>query len=282
MQGYRISLRGLGMAAFKELLSKEKFERLESAKIADVGDGFIYATSQMKALVKIPLGQDAGIQLLRAELRSILLDGLNVQWGKRFVSFEENQDKVIAHFADGSLFSGDLLVGCDGGASKVRELMKATGAQGLPQIFASGLVTFGGQIDRTPEWNDLLPLSKAGLVRFLGPNGHSLGICFSERKDRSPTVYWGFLEEMGDKDESWYQLGDDMAKRERLLEHCKQILNTEAWHPNLRRLIEQTKATELMEPWFLRTTQFSKHNQFPFVIRESHTPRRCYSFNAAR
>lgn len=264
-QGYRISIRTMGMAALKALLSEDKFDRLKAAKIADIGDGFIYATSRMKALMRIPLGKDAVVQLLRTELRNVLLEGVHVQWGKRLVSFADHQERVTANFEDGSSASGDLLVGCDGGASRVRELMKAHGAKSLPQVVASGLVAIGGQIDRTWEWKKLLVLNNDGFVRFLGPHGHSIGVCFSERKDRSPTVYWALSEEVGDRDASWYQLGNETANRERLLEHCKQLMNRKGWHPHLRKLVHHTKASELMEPWLLRTTIFSKDQQFPMM-----------------
>ena len=194
-----------------------------------------------------------------------MLEGVNIQWNKRLVLFEESPEKVTAHFEDGSAASGDLLVGCDGGASRVRELMKSMGARLLPRVFANALVTFGGQIDRSPEWNELLPLNHAGFVRFLGPHGLSIGVCFSERKDRSPTVYWALSEEMGEKDASWYQIGNETTNRKRLLEHCQQLINRKGWHPNLRKLVLQTKSSELMEPWFLRTTQFPRNNQFPMM-----------------
>ena len=74
-QGYRISIRAMGLAALKALLPQARFERLDSAKVADVGDGFVYATSLMKPLMKIPLGKDAVVQLLRTELRGVCSRG---------------------------------------------------------------------------------------------------------------------------------------------------------------------------------------------------------------
>lgn len=171
-QGYRITIRSIGMAALKELLDNDKFARLDAAKIADVGDSFVYATSRMKPLLKIPMGREAAVQFLRTELRNILLDGINVEWGKRLMSFEERSNEVVAHFVDGTQVSGDLLVGCDGGMSKVRKLMARAHAKSLPTITLNGLVTFGGQIDRTVEWNERLPLNHPhnllGMVRENG------------------------------------------------------------------------------------------------------------------
>ena len=42
---------------------------------------------------------------------------------KRLVMFEDNGDQVIPHLEDGSYAALDLLVGCDGGASTVKELL---------------------------------------------------------------------------------------------------------------------------------------------------------------
>lgn len=145
-QGYRISIRTMGLNALKALLPKDKFDRLDTARVAEIGDGFVYAPSRMKKLMKIPLGKNATVQLLRTELRNVLLDGINIQWDKRLVSFEENPREVRVNFEDGSSASGDLLVGCDGNASRVRELMKSHGGRSLPHVCANGLVTFGGHL----------------------------------------------------------------------------------------------------------------------------------------
>jgi len=78
-QGYRISIRALGMAALTALLTPEQLKRLSLAKVADVGDGFTCANEKMIPFLKIPLGQDAAIQLLRSELRSLLQEGIHIQ-----------------------------------------------------------------------------------------------------------------------------------------------------------------------------------------------------------
>lgn len=264
-QGYRISIRSMGLAALKELLSNDKFQRLNEAKIADVGDSFMYATSQMKPLLKVPLGEGAVVQFLRAELRRVLLDGINVEWNKRLVSFRVHENNVEAHFEDGSSTTGDLLVGCDGGASKVRELMRLASARSLPKVFESGLVALGGEIERTPEWNNLLPLNRDGFVRFLSRYGYSIGVCFSERKDRTPTVFWGISEKIDDHKASWYQRGAHATNREQLLKHCQELVDKKGFHDSLRKLIHQTKPNDLRDSWFLRTTEFPKVSQFPMM-----------------
>ena len=72
------------------------------------------------------------------------------------------------------------------------------GLGSIPKVIDSNRAILGGQIDRTSEWETLLPLNKTGFVRFLGINSHDIGVCFSERADRSPTVFWAFSEEIKD------------------------------------------------------------------------------------
>lgn len=267
-QGYRISIRSLGMHALAALLTPEKMSRLSTAKIRDVGDGFICANEKMEPFFTVPQGQDAAVQFLRSELRSLLQEGINIQWNKRLVAFEDKDDQVTAHFEDGSCAIGDLLVGCDGSGSIVRELLPSKygkSLESIPKVIDNNRAIFGGQIDRQPEWDQLLPLNKSGLVRFLGPRSHYLGVCFSERADRSPTVFWAFSEEVEDRRASWYHFDGGLECRKRILDHCNQLMEREPWHANLKKLVSETPIEAIMAPWLVRTTRFPSSNQFPMV-----------------
>jgi len=267
-QGYRISIRSLGIAALTALLTPDKVNRLSAAKVADVGDGFTCANENMEPLFSVPLGQDAAIQFLRSELRNLLLEDIKVAWNKQLVTFEEQDDHVVAHFEDGSSVGGDFLIGCDGGASMVRKLLPSVYKSGLgsvPNIIDINRVALGGEIDRTPEWDTLLPLNTKGLVRYVGPNSHDLGVCFSERADRSPTVFWALTGQIEDRNAPWYQFDQGLAFCKPLLDHCKQIMSNESWHENLKKLVYSTPAESMMVPWLFRTTQFPDSNQFPMV-----------------
>lgn len=263
-QGYRISIRSLGMKALAELLTPEKMSRLSAAKVNDVGDGFTCANEQMEPFLTIPLGQDAAVQFLRSELRKFLQADVNIQWKKRLVRFEDNGDQVVAYFEDGSMAEGDMLVGCDGGASTVRELLPQVYKNKLgsiPRIVETKRFVLSGQVDRTSDWDQLLPLNKKGLVRFVGPGSHSLGICFSERADRSPTVFWALSGEMDDLNTSWHPFDQSLESRTQILQYCKQIMRNEPWHENLRKLINATPKEALMAPWRFRTTKFPQSDQ---------------------
>ncbi len=267
-QGYRISIRSLGMQALSAVLTPEKMSRLSKAKVADVGDGFVCANEKMEPFFSVPQGQDAAVQFLRTELRSILQEGIDITWNKRLSMFEDKGDQVVVHFEDGSHATGDLLVGCDGGGSSVRELLPSVFGNSLgsiPRVVDSNRAILGGQIDRTPEWDMLLPLNRTGLVRFLGPNPHYMTVCFSERADRSPTVYWAFSEVIENRNAPWYQFDQGLECRMRILAHCKQLMENEPWHKNLKKLVCDTPAEAIMAPWLVRTTQFPDSDRFPMV-----------------
>ena len=50
----------------------------------------------------------------REKLHRWLETGLEIQWGKKFERYEEDEHGVTAHFADGTSAYGDVLVGADG------------------------------------------------------------------------------------------------------------------------------------------------------------------------
>lgn len=266
-QGYRISIRSLGMQALTAILAPEKMSCLSLARVADVGDGFTCANEKMEPFFSIPQGKDAAVQFLRSELRSLLQEGIDIQWNKRLVMFEEKSNQVIAHFEDGSYETGDLLVGCDGGGSSVRELLPLVYGDSLgsiPKVINGTQAFLGGQINRTPEWDILLPLNKTGMVRYVGST-YSIGVCFSERVDRSPTVYWALSEKIEDRSASWYQFDQSLGSREQLLEHCKQVMRNGSWNESLKKLVHDTPPEAMMAPWLTRTTQFPDFSQCPMI-----------------
>jgi 2-polyprenyl-6-methoxyphenol hydroxylase-like FAD-dependent oxidoreductase len=64
-------------------------------------------------------------QVSRKKLRSLCAEGVEVLWGKRLdhVTYDLDGRGLKAHFADGSTYRGEMLVGADGPTSKVREIL---------------------------------------------------------------------------------------------------------------------------------------------------------------
>src|ERR1700733_4165203 len=92
-----------------------------------------------------------------------------------------------------------------------------------------------------------------------------IGVCFSERPDRTPTIIWAFSEQIKDHNDPWYQFDQGLECRKRILDHCKQVMNNEPWHENLKKLVNNTPAEAIMAPWLIQTTQFPDSDQFPMV-----------------
>jgi 2-polyprenyl-6-methoxyphenol hydroxylase-like FAD-dependent oxidoreductase len=67
--------------------------------------------------------------------------GVKIEYGKRLTGVEDTGDGVIAHFADGTSATGDILIGADGIRSTVRTLIDPQ----APQPRYTGLISFGGR-----------------------------------------------------------------------------------------------------------------------------------------
>ncbi len=90
-------------------------------------------------------GLPASRVVWRSELHRALHDhalerGIRIEHGKRLVSVDETEDGVIAHFADGTSATGNVLIGADGIRSTVRKLIDSC----APDPEYVGLLGFGG------------------------------------------------------------------------------------------------------------------------------------------
>lgn len=63
------------------------------------------------------------VRVSRRKVRVLLSEGLKIEFGKRLRSLEEDGDEIVAWFGDGSSTRGSMVVGCDGGKSRVREFV---------------------------------------------------------------------------------------------------------------------------------------------------------------
>jgi 2-polyprenyl-6-methoxyphenol hydroxylase-like FAD-dependent oxidoreductase len=90
-------------------------------------------------------------QVHRADLHAALADALvrndpNCVFRDHcFEALTQNSDHVVATFTNGKTYASDVLIGCDGGASKVRAC-----------VFGDEVVNYTGQV----AFRALLPMSK--------------------------------------------------------------------------------------------------------------------------
>jgi 2-polyprenyl-6-methoxyphenol hydroxylase-like FAD-dependent oxidoreductase len=94
------------------------------------------------------LPDGTGSQMLRrSDLYTGLRDeavarGASVRYGMRLVDARSDGDRVVATFADGTTAAGDLLIGCDGIRSRVREIIdpEAAPVRYVPVLNIGGTV----------------------------------------------------------------------------------------------------------------------------------------------
>ncbi|KAF2823824.1 FAD binding domain-containing protein [Ophiobolus disseminans] len=69
------------------------------------------------------LSEEARIRVTRERFRKLLATGIDIEWGKVFKESHDTSESVAAVFEDGSTHQGRLIVGCDGGHSRVRRAL---------------------------------------------------------------------------------------------------------------------------------------------------------------
>ncbi|MEV6275967.1 FAD-dependent monooxygenase [Nocardia sp. NPDC051832] len=258
LQGFRIHINPNGSRALAELLSPELFSTfIATSGKGDTGFGFV--TEQLKELLEFdpvePTHDPAGgdhYGVSRITLRQILLAELGevVRYDSMFERYEHQADgRVVAHFADGTTEVGDVLIGADGGTSRVR-------AQYLPQAerIDTGIVTIAGKFALTPESRERLdprllthPFSvipPGGCGMFVAAHdfdapaagaigGNEAGLSGALFDNTQPYVLWGF----GAKRERFGTGLESMSTAE--LHELTQRM-TDGWAPALRRLVAET------------------------------------------
>jgi len=93
----------------------------------------------------------------RAELQAMLVDSYGrekVQFNKRLVAVEQDENGVTAHFEDGSKAHGDLLIACDGTHSIVRSYVLGYTVERRYAGYVNwnGLVTIDESIAPAQQW----------------------------------------------------------------------------------------------------------------------------------
>lgn len=163
LQGYRIHIEPQGNRALHACLSPELFEAYV-ATAGTGGNGIRIVTEQLQEICFFPAHashtdpEKLDLSVSRITLRQVLLSGLDeiVHFNKTFTHYEEMPDgKITAFFEDGTRATGDVLVGADGGNSRVRKQL-------LPcaERIETGAVAIMGKLPWTEEIRSVLrPIS---------------------------------------------------------------------------------------------------------------------------
>lgn len=180
----------------------------------------------------------------RNELRRALLTNLDVQWSKRFTSYEVHDDGVEAHFDDGTSIRGSILIACDGSKSSVR-------AQLMPDFQRNNLhiTNIGGTVDHHDnDFKKVDELTKDSLVRIFGEQGHTL-LLLPFRQSFMWALSWPETETNEEMNPSTIQLIDKVRR------YFKD--------DEIVRLIERTSPSTTIGPYRLYSAPCLKQNPFP-------------------
>jgi 2-polyprenyl-6-methoxyphenol hydroxylase-like FAD-dependent oxidoreductase len=186
LQGYRVHISPKGSRALHDCLPSDLFGAF--AVTCGVGNhGFRFLTEKMEELLALDVpGDEASVEQHRSAsritLRQVLLSGLDgiVQFDKMFVSYDEPPHgaargaPIVIHFSDGSTATCDVLIGADGGNSRVRR-------QFLPhaQRLDTGVVGIAAKAMLAEENRRRLPprvLEGTGMVMSPGRRGMFIGL----------------------------------------------------------------------------------------------------------
>jgi len=260
-QGFRIHISPDGSRALYECLPQKLWDIFHLTG-GDFGQGFSMLTEQLEELLSVvdrgdpadPVACHRSIS--RITLRNVLLSGLggNVQFGKRFLRYEEtDKGRISAHFEDGGVAEASILVAADGVNSAVRQ-------QRLPHAepIHTGVVAVAGKAPLTDGVLALAPHQLLdGPALIIPPQQASLFMALWKRSRASFEILRrvgvdGRAAEEGDylilglgaRAEYLGLRGDPKAVPGGEL---KQILRrgVRNWHPDLRKLSEMLDESEM-------------------------------------
>ncbi|MFD4670688.1 FAD-dependent oxidoreductase [Lentzea sp. NPDC058450] len=244
LQGYRVHINPDGAAALRECLPAASWERFEQGA-GSGGNGFGFLDQRLRPLLVLDPEEEKHYSASRITLRQVLLDGLDVRFGRRFERYEQGDD-IKLHFEDGSIESCDLLVGADGIRSRVRQ-------QYLPHAGTEkiGVTAIAGKLflddnDWVPRElvdraNTIIPTTRAGM--FLAAHD---GLGVTDEDDLlfdnvRPYLMWAYAAA-----DMTVHGGQDL-KAEVLRRIAK-------WSPDLTRIVEASPR-ETVSEWRLRSSK---------------------------
>ncbi|QBD74672.1 FAD-dependent monooxygenase [Ktedonosporobacter rubrisoli] len=273
-QGYRIHIKAMGNHALHDCLPSHLFEAYLQTSGSPENAGMLIRDEQLNQLIAFPVDAskqanplESSRSVSRITLRQVLLTELEgiLHFDKFYSHYQENADgSVTAFFEDGTSATGDLLVGADGGNSRVRH-------QFLPhaQRNETGTVDIVGKVILTPEINRLLAahqLHRPNII--LGPRGRAL---FSAVHDLSSKAGSRTQGKIGANDEAllaeestlfentndyyfWafmareknYPVSEDLqhASKDKLLQIAQNMMAD--WHPTIQHLLDMTAVDTIM------------------------------------
>lgn len=184
-------------------------------------------------------GQAGMMRVDRARLRRWLMTGLNPQWGKKFSHYREEDGGVVAVFEDGEEVKGDVLVGADGVASRVRkQLLPGIEPQRVLLRVAVGEV----QVSRE-TYQRWFALGRSYFTVFDGERRITVALKGISEDGETADYYWifGLQPQTGKKEEE-----ETWNSREEL--HSFVMKNMEGIDERIQEILRATPAEGMLFP----------------------------------
>ena len=243
LQGYRVHINPDGAAALRECLPAANWARFEQSA-GTGGNGFGFLTEQLKPLLVLDPEEEKHYSASRITLRQVLLDGLNLQFGKRFERYEHNCAGITLHFEDGTTAGCDVLVGADGIRSRVRkQYLPHAGTEDVGVTAIAGKL-FLDEHDWIPRSlliraNSIIPTSRCGMFLVthdgLGYTDED-GVLFDNVR---PYLMWAYAANGLDVNNG---LQEEVLRR------------IVGWSPDLRRVVELSHP-DTVSQWHIRSSK---------------------------
>ncbi|WP_219825617.1 FAD-dependent oxidoreductase [Nonomuraea typhae] len=255
LQGYRVHIDPNGARALRDCLPPHLWQSfLDTTGTGGQDFGFLTEQLELLAMIETPKAADPADDhhsVSRITLRQVLLSGLEdvVRFGKTYERYERQADgRIRLHFADGSSAVADILVGADGGTSRVRR-------QYLPHAerVDTGITTAAGKFPLTAETRRLLARRLTdGPNNVIAPKGVGLFCAPHDLGEAAPRTGIGATEHEGAllDNTSSYILWAVGAAEGRFPADLAELTGPQlqaavaglisTWHPDLRTLIERS------------------------------------------
>ncbi|HUQ61312.1 NAD(P)/FAD-dependent oxidoreductase [Lentzea sp.] len=242
LQGYRVHINPDGAAALRECLPAENWARFEQSS-GTSANGFGFLTEQLKPLLVLDPDGEKHYSASRITLRQVLLDGLDVRFGKRFERYERD-GAITLRFEDGTTAECDVLVGADGIGSRVREqYLPHAGTEEVGVVAVAGKL-FVDDHDWVPRSlldraNTIVPTSRCGMF-LVNHDGLGYtdadGVLFDNVR---PYLMWAYA-------------ANDPELREGLQETV--LRRIAGWSPDLVRIVESSHPDTISQ-WRIRSSR---------------------------
>ncbi|KAL9079051.1 MAG: hypothetical protein Q9157_002019 [Trypethelium eluteriae] len=178
----------------------------------------------------------------RSRLREWLATKVDVEWNKTMAKIEEDEKSVTVHFTDGTSATGDVLVGCDGVHSFVRNYLFPN--QDLLHTSPVGLLV--GQVTLNREQYERQLSIGHSIYIAVAPKGSRLfvGLNSISQDKESARYYWfvSWPDQAASQEPYWTATASKQESYDTAVE------KTETLDPKLTEIIRLTKAEDMMTP----------------------------------